>query len=54
MRCILIGKKNSKRYEYFKKACETKKVEFYFCDIEENLDNLITEIGLDDIIKIDP
>lgn len=54
MRCLLIGKKNSKRYEYFKKACETKKVEFYFYDIEGNLEKLLTEIKSDDIIKIDP
>ena len=47
-RIVLIGDENSKRYEYFKKACDEFDIDFTFM----NYNNIKLKQG--DVVKIDP
>ncbi|SNT24935.1 hypothetical protein SAMN05446037_10624 [Anaerovirgula multivorans] len=50
----LIGQKDTKRYDYFCKACAKLETKFEFWDINSNLVYFLDQLKSGDIIKIDP
>lgn len=50
----LIGQKETKRFEYFAKACNELNVDLKFWDLRSSLCDLISNISSGDKIKIDP
>ncbi|WP_053957196.1 STM4014 family protein [Inediibacterium massiliense] len=54
MKIHLIGLKDTKRYTYFLKACNTMEANLEFWDIHSSLAPFIKAYSLEDVVKIDP